>query len=63
MSEETRKYQVLIDSLPGFDLKPARKERRSAQGVAHPELPKGIKQEFPFSKEVILRLIEWLQDS
>jgi len=63
MSEETRKYQVLIDSLPGFDLKPAQNERRRAPGDMHPELPKAIKQEFPFSKEVILRLIEWLQDS
>jgi hypothetical protein len=63
MSEETRKYQVLVDSLPGFDLELARKERHSASGDGHPKLPKGIKQEFPFSKEVILRLIEWLQDS
>jgi hypothetical protein len=63
MSEETRKYQVLIDSLPGFELKASQKERRQSCGDVHPELHKGIKQEFPFSKEVILRLIEWLQDS
>ncbi|MEJ2706466.1 MAG: hypothetical protein P8074_02515 [Anaerolineales bacterium] len=63
MSEETRKYQVLVDSLPGYELKAAQKERRQPRGDLCPELRKGIKQEFPFSKEVILRLIEWLQDS